>query len=172
MKTATRTPLIDTEQRLEEQLSRPSEPDVEAIARLKGDILILGVGGKMGPSLARLAARAAEESGVKKRIVGVARFSNEAVAEELEAHEIETIRCDLLDSAALARLPELENVIFMAARKFGTTGAEYRSNMDRAAGKRLSAFCGSTTPWNSGTAFCSTSHCQSFTENPSICAWA
>jgi nucleoside-diphosphate-sugar epimerase len=125
MNTETGAPLIETEQELDEQLSRPSEADVEAIARIQGDILILGVAGKMGPSLARLAARAAKKSGVKKRVVGVARFSNEHLAEALQAHGIETIRCDLLDSAALAGLPELENIVFMAARKFGTTGAEY-----------------------------------------------
>lgn len=127
MNAASGTTLIETEQELEDQLSRPSEPDIEAMARLQGDILILGVAGKMGPSLARLAARAAKESGMKKRIVGVARFSNEELAEHLQADGIETIRCDLLDTAALARLPDLENVVFMAARKFGTTGSEYLS---------------------------------------------
>jgi hypothetical protein len=125
MNCVTGAPLIETEQELDEQLSRPSEQDIEAMARLKGDILILGVAGKMGPSLARLAVRAAQKSGVKKRIVGVARFSDEGLANGLQEHGIETIPCDLLESEALARLPDLENVIFMAARKFGTTGAEY-----------------------------------------------
>jgi nucleoside-diphosphate-sugar epimerase len=125
MNTVTAAPLIETEQELEEQLSRPSEADIKAMSRLEGGILILGAAGKLGPSLARLAVRAAEASGVKKRIVGVARFSHEGLAQELQAHGIETIRCDLLETAALARLPDLQNVIFMAGRKFGTTGAEH-----------------------------------------------
>jgi nucleoside-diphosphate-sugar epimerase len=83
------------------------------------------VAGKMGPSLARRARRAADEAGVRKRIVGVARFSNPRVREELEAAGVETICADLLDEEQLQALPELPNVIYMAARKFGTTGNEY-----------------------------------------------
>ena len=116
---------IGTEEELNERLSRPSELDIETMTRLQGDILILGVAGKMGPTLARLAARAAKKGGARKRIVGVARFSNEKLAHELEEERIETIRCDLLDPTALSGLPDLENVIFMAARKFGTMGAEH-----------------------------------------------
>ena len=101
---------------LEELLSRPSQPLIEDMERLKGDILILGVGGKVGPTLARLAKRAAPA----KRIVGVARFSDPSVRTRLESWDIETIACDLLDRAAVAALPRLPNVIFMAGRKFGT----------------------------------------------------
>ena len=110
---------------LEEQLSRPVEADASAMAALKGDLLILGVGGKMGPSLARLAHRAADQAGTRQRIVAVARFSNASLPAELEAQGIETISCDLLEPGALQDLPEIPNVIFMAARKFDTSGAEH-----------------------------------------------
>lgn len=116
---------IQTEIDLEERLSRPSDADAAALAALDGDLLILGVGGKMGPSLARLARRAADRAGVNKRIVAVARFSNPSLPAELASNGIETISCDLLESNQLANLPNIPNVIFMAARKFGTSGAEH-----------------------------------------------
>ncbi len=115
---------ITTDAELEEALSRPSDADAAAMAHLDGDLLILGVGGKMGPSLARRARRAVEKSGVNKRIVAVARFSDKSVRENLAADGIETITSDLLEPGALAKLPDIPNVIFMAARKFGTTGSE------------------------------------------------
>jgi len=92
---------------------------------LNGDLLILGVGGKMGPSLARLARRAADLAGTRQRIVAVARFSNASLPAELEAQGIEIIPCDLLEPGALNNLPDIPNVIFMAARKFDTAGAEH-----------------------------------------------
>lgn len=107
---------------LEEKLSRPEDADVEAMRALDGDLLILGVGGKMGPSLARLARRATEMAGIRKRIIAVARFSNTELPAELASQAIETITCDLLEPGVLSRLPETPNVIFMAARKFGTGG--------------------------------------------------
>lgn len=107
---------IANEEALEELLSRPSQPLINDLQRLDGDILILGVGGKVGPTLARLATRAAPE----KRIVGVARFSDPGVRARLEAWGVETVACDLLDPTAVAALPRLPNVIFMAGRKFGT----------------------------------------------------
>ena len=114
-----------TEAELEELLARPSARDVAFLRELEGDLLILGVGGKMGPSLARRARRAADEAGVRKRIIAVARFSKAGLREELEQAGIETIAADLLEEAPLAGLPDIPNVIFMAARKFGTTGNEY-----------------------------------------------
>jgi dTDP-4-dehydrorhamnose reductase len=117
--------VINTEEELEEYLSRPCEADIAMMASLDGDVLILGAGGKMGPSLARLARRAADEAQMKKRIIAVARFSSENLPGELASKGIETISCDLLEPGALSKLPEVENVIFMAARKFGTTGAEH-----------------------------------------------
>jgi nucleoside-diphosphate-sugar epimerase len=113
---------IQTEPELEELLSRPDDATTAAMASLEGDLLILGAGGKMGPSLARLAHRSCERAGVSKRIVAVARFTNSRLAAELSAAGIETITCDLLDRESLAGLPDVPNVIFMAARKFGTSG--------------------------------------------------
>jgi len=111
-------------EQLEDELSRPSQADIEAMAALEGDLLILGVAGKMGPSLARRARRASDAAGVKRRILGVARFSRPESRKELEDWGIETISSDLLAPGALAQLPDAPNVIFMAARKFGSTGAE------------------------------------------------
>jgi nucleoside-diphosphate-sugar epimerase len=117
--------VIETVEQLEDLLSRPGEKDVAAMRALEGDLLILGVGGKMGPSLARRARRAIDLAGVSKRVIGVARFSTGGLARELESAGIETIQSDLLDEGALAALPDVPNVIFMAAKKFGTTGAEH-----------------------------------------------
>ena len=110
---------------LEEHLSRPTAADAAAISALHGDLLILGVGGKMGPSLARLARRAVDRAGTRHRIIAVARFSNASLPADLAAQGIETIACDLLEPGALLRLPDVPNVIFMAARKFETAGAEH-----------------------------------------------
>ena len=82
---------IDTEAKLDEILSRPSDADAAAIAQLAGDLLILGAGGKMGPSLARRARRAAEKAGVQKRIVAVARFSDHRLRESLASDGIEIV---------------------------------------------------------------------------------
>lgn len=117
--------LIRTIDELEERLSRPTESDAEAMSTMNGDLLILGVGGKMGPSLAKLAIRAARQAGVQKRILAVARFSDKELQSQLERDGIETIQADLLDPGVLAKLPDTPNVIFMAGRKFGTTGAEH-----------------------------------------------
>ncbi len=115
---------IATERQLEETLSSPSEADQAAIAKMDGELVILGVGGKMGPSLARRARRAAVAAGSKLRIIGVARFSSPGLREEMEAAGVETIAADLLDPRQLAGLPDAAQVIFMAARKFGSTGDE------------------------------------------------
>src|ERR1700674_4424406 len=116
---------IATEQQLEDLLSEPNEADARAMAALEGDLLILGVGGKMGPSLARRARRACERAGVEKRIIGVARFSSPGTREFLETSGVETVSADLLDPAAVASLPDAENLIFMTGRKFGSTGSEH-----------------------------------------------
>ncbi len=97
-------------------LSQPSRALAADLAAIDGDIIVLGVGGKMGPTLARLARAAAPD----KRVIGVARFSEAGLREQLEAFGIETIACDLLDRAAVATLPQIRNVIFMAGRKFGS----------------------------------------------------
>ncbi len=119
--------VLETEEQLDERLSRPTPELIEDLARLPGDIVLLGVGGKMGPTLARMARRAADEAGERRHVIGVSRFSEPGVREELEAAGVETIACDLLDRAAVARLPDAPNVIFMAGRKFGSTGDEART---------------------------------------------
>ncbi|MBM3557746.1 MAG: NAD-dependent epimerase/dehydratase family protein, partial [Alphaproteobacteria bacterium] len=101
-------------------MTRPDAALVADLARTPGDIIVLGVGGKMGPTLARLARRADP----KRRVIGVARFSEKGLKASLERHGVETIECDLLDREAIARLPKSPNVIFMAGRKFGSTGQE------------------------------------------------
>jgi nucleoside-diphosphate-sugar epimerase len=118
---------IKTQEQLEEWMSRPTEADIAAMRAMEGDVLILGVGGKMGPTLAQLIRRSADAAGKKIRVMGVARFSDKALPDALRAQGIEPIACDLLEAEELAKLPEAENVIFMAARKFGTTGAEHLS---------------------------------------------
>jgi nucleoside-diphosphate-sugar epimerase len=100
---------------LEAFMALPSRELVEDLATISGDILILGAGGKMGPTLSRLARNA----GPDKRVVAVARFSEQGLREDLERHGIETIACNLLDRNEVARLPKLANVILMAGRKFG-----------------------------------------------------
>jgi len=116
---------INSEAELEDRLSRPSDTDAAALAAMEGDLLILGAGGKMGPSLARLARRAADKAGVKKRVIAVARFSDASLPSELAADGIETITSDLLEPGELEKLPDIPNVIYMAAKKFGTAGAEH-----------------------------------------------
>lgn len=109
---------------LEDLLSQPSEAAVAAMGRLEGDILLLGVAGKMGPTLARMAVRASEIAGVKRKVIGVARFSNPEERPKLEQYGIETIKCDLLDREQLERLPDMPNVVYMPAMKFGSTNQE------------------------------------------------
>ncbi len=112
---------IDSVEGLEERLAAPSVQDRDAAERLSGDIVILGAGGKMGPSLARRARRASEAAGVKRRVIAVSRFSSPAIAGELERSGIETLRCDLLSQEEVADLPACENVLFLSGRKFGSS---------------------------------------------------
>lgn len=100
---------------LEEALSRPSDADVECARRLEGDILILGASGKMGPSLAGLCRRAWDAAGIPRRVIAVSRHPSAVKG-------IESIACDLLDRAAVARLPLCPNVLYLAGRKFGSAG--------------------------------------------------
>jgi nucleoside-diphosphate-sugar epimerase len=103
---------------LEDFMTEPSQTLVADLARVAGDIVVLGVAGKMGPTLARMAKRAAPG----KRVVGVARFSDARVRSALEGTGVETITADLLDRKQIERLPRLDNVIFMAGMKFGSSG--------------------------------------------------
>lgn len=113
-------PPIATEAELDDVLSQPTPGLLEALRGLEGDIVVLGVGGKMGPSLARMAHRASVQLDQERRVFGVSRFSSAAVADELRAQGVEPIRCDLAERAEVARLPDAPNVIFMAGQKFGT----------------------------------------------------
>jgi nucleoside-diphosphate-sugar epimerase len=103
---------------LDELLCRPSQALIDDLGKVDGDIMILGVAGKMGPTLAGLAKAALPD----RRIIGVARFSDASVKTWLQARGIETINCDLLDEAAIKALPKVQNIIFMAGRKFGAEG--------------------------------------------------
>ncbi len=105
---------------LEDLMTTPARELEAELGRLPGDILILGVGGKMGPTLARLAKRAAPG----KRVIGVARFSEPGLRDKLEAWGVECIACDLLEREQIEGLPRSENVVFMAGRKFGSSGRE------------------------------------------------
>jgi nucleoside-diphosphate-sugar epimerase len=107
---------------LENRLSEPSPGGVEALRRLDGDLVLLGAGGKMGPTLARMARRASDLAGVRRRVVAVSRFGDARLVESLNGHGVETVRCDLLDEGQWSRLPEAPNVVFMTGMKFGSTG--------------------------------------------------
>jgi nucleoside-diphosphate-sugar epimerase len=112
---------FDSVDHLEDVMSTPAPALVADLARAPGDIIVLGVGGKMGPTLARMAKRAAPD----REVIGVARFTEPDLRSTLAAAGVRTIECDLLDRAAVARLPAPPNVVFMAGRKFGSTGAEH-----------------------------------------------
>ena len=103
---------------LEERLSRPTPALTELLATVPGDLIVLGAGGKMGPSLARMARRADPQ----RRVIAVSRWNDRAAAAALESEGVATVAADLLDPRALAALPDAPNVVFMAGQKFGTTG--------------------------------------------------
>jgi nucleoside-diphosphate-sugar epimerase len=109
---------------LEASLSHPTPEVIDAMRRLDGDLMILGAGGKMGPTLAMLAQRAVVEAGLRTHVIGVSRFSNPHVAEKLNRAGVETIACDLMDDAALRSLPQAPHIIYMVGTKFGTGGRE------------------------------------------------
>jgi nucleoside-diphosphate-sugar epimerase len=140
------------EAELDDRLSEPRDKTVEALGRVPGDIVILGAGGKMGPTLSRMAARAAElaDRGTRRRVIAVSRFSDRSIVRSLEQHGVEALQADLLDPRAVERLPDAPNVVFMAGQKFGTTDAPSRTWMmnvvvpdhcaRRYAGARIVAF--------------------------------
>lgn len=118
---------IRDEAHLEELLSEPTEGVIRTMRALDGDIIVLGVAGKMGPTLARMAKRASDAAGVKRRVIGASRFSSPELEKRLADWGIETMRCDLLDRQALAALPDAANIVYMAGMKFGSTGQEWRT---------------------------------------------
>ena len=112
---------IDTVEQLDEVLTRPSEALVDFMRTLKGDIMIIGAGGKMGPTVSMMAKHAVDAAGVNKKIIAVARRP----LPEMETMGIVTVMCDLLEADSVSKLPEVENIIYMAGRKFGSTGSEW-----------------------------------------------
>jgi len=109
---------------LDDLLSEPPDYVVDAVRNLDGDILVLGVAGKMGPTLAMMAKRASTRVATRRRVIGAARFSDPSQQKILEEAGVEILRCDLLNAADIERLPDVPNVVFMAGRKFGSTGFE------------------------------------------------
>lgn len=116
---------ITNTKELEEKLSQPTPELISDLGEIDGDIMILGVGGKMGPSLAKLAVNAINEGGFRKKVIGVSRFSNKKTRSQLEEFGVETIAGDLLNEDFLKSLPDCKNVIYMAGNKFGTAGNEH-----------------------------------------------
>ena len=111
---------ISNEHELNEMLSRPTEGLVKMISGIDGDILLLGVAGKIGISMATMAKRAIDLAGVSKRVIGLSRFSQENQMQILEKEGIEIIKGDLLDPAFVKSLPQVKNIIFLAGMKFGS----------------------------------------------------
>ncbi len=111
---------ISTRHELEDRLSEPTQGVLDALGRCPGDLIVLGVGGKMGPTLARMARRAFDLLGRTDRVIGVARFSNPDPIAQLRTYNIEPVTCDLLERTAVQRLPDAANVLFLAGQKFGT----------------------------------------------------
>lgn len=109
---------------LDDALSIPRPELVKMMKGLDGDLMILGIAGKMGVTLGRMALKAIELAGVEKKVIGVSRFSDEAARKKLDDWGVETVKCDLLDQASVEKLPETRNIIYMAGKKFGTAGAE------------------------------------------------
>lgn len=111
---------------LEQALSQPSDAAIRTLVELDGDVIVLGAGGKMGPSLARMARRALDAAGFTRegasarRVYAVARFSDAALPAALEADGVITLRADLTDARAVASLPECANVLHLVGQKFGT----------------------------------------------------
>src|SRR5262249_40438611 len=104
-------------------LSTPRRETADALRRCPGDVIVLGAGGKMGPTLARMLARAANDVGDRRRVYAVSRWASAAAQRALEDAGVSTLRCDLLDRDEVARLPDAPNVVFMAGQKFGTSDA-------------------------------------------------
>ena len=116
-----------TEEKLNELLTTPSDELVEDVKKIKGDIMVLGAGGKMGPTLCVLAKNAIKKAGLEKRVIAVSRGSDKVATQLMLDNDIEVIAMDLLDRDKLYSLPEVENVIYMAGRKFGTDGSEWQT---------------------------------------------
>jgi len=113
---------IDSDQQLNHVLTQPSEADVAFASRLRGDTMVLGAGGKMGPTLAQRLLKALRGAGRSSRVIAVSRFGSPQALHELQDAGVEALSCDLLDPEAVRGLPRVENVLFLAGRKFGSAG--------------------------------------------------
>lgn len=113
------------EEKLNELLTKPSSKLIEDMKKIQGDIMVLGAGGKMGPTLCLLAKNAIKEAGINKKVIAVSRFSDPIATKLLEDNEVEIISADLQDLTQLNNLPDVENIIYMAGKKFGTDGNEW-----------------------------------------------
>jgi hypothetical protein len=118
---------ITSTEQLEDMLSEPSAGVIETLGKLDGDLIVLGVGGKMGPTLARMARRALDAAGKTARVIGASRFSEPGLQDRLHAQGIKTVCCDLLDQRQLDELPDAPNVVAMPGMKFGATGQAPRT---------------------------------------------
>ena len=116
-----------TESALNALLTEPSVRLIENIGRINGDIIVLGASGKMGPTLCMLIANAIRKSGITKKVIAAARFTDSESKALLNDNGIETVTCDFTDPAQVKNLPDCENIIYMAGRKFGTGGSEYQT---------------------------------------------
>ncbi len=116
-----------TEDKLNEMLTTPSAALIEDIKKIDGDIMILGAGGKMGPTLSLLCKNAVKAAGIDKKVIAVSRFTDEIATKLLTDNGVDIIKCDLQDTAQLNALPDVKNVIYMAGRKFGTYGNEWQT---------------------------------------------
>lgn len=116
-----------TEEKLNTLLTKPSSALVEDIKKIEGDIMILGAGGKMGPTLCVLAKNAIKEAGLSKKVYAVSRGSDKIATELMKENDVEVIAMDLLDKEKLYSLPDVKNIIYMAGRKFGTDGNEWQT---------------------------------------------
>lgn len=136
---------------LDEVLSRPTDGVLDTLRSIDGDVMVLGAGGKMGPTLARMVRRGLDQIGQRqRRVIAVSRFSSPAIVSELQQHGVEAVSCDLLDRSAVALLPDAANVILMAGQKFGTSDQPEQTwatntllpaiALERFAGARVVAF--------------------------------
>ena len=118
------TSLPQSDHEIELLLSTPTPAVTAAVARLPGDFMVLGVGGKMGTTTAVMLRRALDAAGRREAVVtGVSRFSRAAARTELEALGVRTLCCDLADAGQVAALPAASNVLYLAGQKFGTDSA-------------------------------------------------